>query len=261
MAALLVALAVMGVLLSVALPVWETAARREKEAELIFRGEQYARAVALFQQRFGGAFPPNVDALVTERVLRKKYLDPITGKDFEVITPASAIAGSPVPGGAAGLLAGAAGAQGAARTGGAGARQGGGAAVAGRGTAATGAGRGAFTPLTLRGGGAGPGQVGASAGVLGVRSTSTERSLRVYNGAETYDQWLFIGTQSSGVAGGGAEGADTPGIGPGGRGGADDGRGGRGGRGGRADGRGGRGGEGLGGLRQGGGGGRGGRGF
>ena len=38
MAALLVSIAVMGILMSVALPAWRQAARREKEAELVFRG-------------------------------------------------------------------------------------------------------------------------------------------------------------------------------------------------------------------------------
>ena len=49
MAALLVALAVMAVLMSVALPVWRHEAQREKEAELVFRGQQYVRAIRLFQ--------------------------------------------------------------------------------------------------------------------------------------------------------------------------------------------------------------------
>ena len=65
MAALLVGLFVMGVLATVAMPVWTQAARREKEAELVFRGEQYARAVGLFQRKMGpGTLPPNLDLLV-----------------------------------------------------------------------------------------------------------------------------------------------------------------------------------------------------
>ena len=44
----------MAVALSVALPAWRTMTQREKEAELVFRGEQYARAIALFQ-RFADA--------------------------------------------------------------------------------------------------------------------------------------------------------------------------------------------------------------
>ena len=49
MAALLVTLAIMTILLSIAMPVWRHEAQREKEAELVFRGEQYARAIALFR--------------------------------------------------------------------------------------------------------------------------------------------------------------------------------------------------------------------
>ena len=56
MAALLVAMSIMAIAMSVALPVWHTAMQREKEAELIFRGQQYARAVMLYQRRFPGAF-------------------------------------------------------------------------------------------------------------------------------------------------------------------------------------------------------------
>src|SRR5436190_10959605 len=85
MVALLVLMAVMAVAMTVALPAWSTMARREREAELVFRGEQYARAIALFQRKYAGAFPPTVDVLITEHVLRKKYKDPITNEDFQTI--------------------------------------------------------------------------------------------------------------------------------------------------------------------------------
>ena len=57
MAALLVSLAVMTVLMSVAMPVWRHEAQREKEAELVFRGEQYARAIDLYQRKIGPELP------------------------------------------------------------------------------------------------------------------------------------------------------------------------------------------------------------
>src|SRR5262249_6674099 len=86
MAALLVALSVMAVLMTAAMPVWKQATRREQEEELIFRGQQYARAIGLFQRRAGpGVLPPNVDALVQGHFLRKKYKDPITGDDFDLV--------------------------------------------------------------------------------------------------------------------------------------------------------------------------------
>lgn len=54
MAALLVSIAVMGILMSALIPVWTTAVQREREAELVFRGEQYARAIGLFQRKYAG---------------------------------------------------------------------------------------------------------------------------------------------------------------------------------------------------------------
>jgi type II secretory pathway pseudopilin PulG len=89
MAALLIALAIMAILLTVAMPVWRQEARREREAELVFRGEQYARAVALFRFKnanIPNAFPPSIDSLVQGRFLRKKYKDPMTKDgEFELI--------------------------------------------------------------------------------------------------------------------------------------------------------------------------------
>jgi len=89
MAALLVAMSVMAVLLSTALPVFQTMGRREREAELVFRGEQYARAIGLFQRKYGNALPPDLDVLLRERFLRKTYKDPITGGDFQLLGPGS----------------------------------------------------------------------------------------------------------------------------------------------------------------------------
>ena len=105
MAALLVTLAVMSVLLSAALPAWRHEAQREKEAELVFRGEQYARAVALYRAKNQNAFPPSVDVLVQGKFLRKKYLDPVTNKDFDLIgagTQMPANPGTPAAGGTRG---------------------------------------------------------------------------------------------------------------------------------------------------------------
>ena len=85
MAALLVGLSVMAVLMSMALPVWTTFNKREREAELIWRGQQYARAIGLFQRKYANTYPPNVDLLVEQKFLRKKYKDPITNEDFQMI--------------------------------------------------------------------------------------------------------------------------------------------------------------------------------
>src|SRR5436190_15330644 len=94
MVALLVLMAVMAVALTAALPAWSTLARREREAELVFRGEQYARAITLFQRKYAGTFPPTLDVLVQERFLRKKYKDPIANDDFQPVAVGQAVAGA-----------------------------------------------------------------------------------------------------------------------------------------------------------------------
>jgi type II secretory pathway pseudopilin PulG len=87
MAVLLAGLAIMGIAWTVLVPVWKQAVQREKEAELIFRAGQYARAVALYQRKYANAFPPNVEVLMREKFLRKKYKDPITNGDFRYLSP------------------------------------------------------------------------------------------------------------------------------------------------------------------------------
>ena len=103
MAALLIAMSIMAVMMTVVMPVWKHAAQREKEEELVFRGQQYARAIGLFQRKFANAYPPNIDVLVDQKFLRKKFKDPITNDDFVPLRgragaparPAAAVALSP----------------------------------------------------------------------------------------------------------------------------------------------------------------------
>src|SRR5436305_13907705 len=96
MAVLLVTLSVMAILLSVAMPVWKHTSQREKETELVFRGQQYVHAIALFQRKHGpGVLPPNIDALMAEHYLRKKFKDPITNDDFLILTQGQATPAAP----------------------------------------------------------------------------------------------------------------------------------------------------------------------
>jgi len=85
MAALLVSMSAMCLMISVALPMWRTSIRREREAELVFRGEQYVRAIVLFKRKYAGTFPPSIDVLLHERFLRRRYLDPITNEAFQLL--------------------------------------------------------------------------------------------------------------------------------------------------------------------------------
>ncbi|MES1257904.1 MAG: hypothetical protein ABUS51_05725 [Acidobacteriota bacterium] len=75
--------ATIAILLYTQLPRVAFEAQRDKEQLLIDRGEQYSRAVQLFVRKFN-RFPPDVAALENTsnlRFLRKKYKDPMTGKD------------------------------------------------------------------------------------------------------------------------------------------------------------------------------------
>ena len=87
MAVLLAGIAIMGIVWTMVVPVWKQQIQREKEAELIFRAGQYARAVALYQRKYANAFPPNVDVLLKEKFLRKKYKDPVTNREFRYLSP------------------------------------------------------------------------------------------------------------------------------------------------------------------------------
>lgn len=201
MAALLVSIGVMMLLMSVAMPVWRHQAQREKEAELIFRGEQYARAVNHYQRKMGpGNFPQSIDVLVQQRFLRKKYKDPMTEDgEFDIIPVGGATqpGQSPQP-------------------------------QPGRGTP------GAPRPPQTR---PSPGQPGAQVGspfsggqsalgIMGVRSKSKETAIRIYKGGGThYNEWSFVFANVSNRPGGpggvgrpGGPGQPGPVIGPGGRG-------------------------------------------
>jgi len=83
---LLVVISIMSIGLLVAVPVWETQIQREREEELIFRGNQYVEAVRLFQMKFPGRFPETLDELFEEKCLRKLFKDPITREgDWDII--------------------------------------------------------------------------------------------------------------------------------------------------------------------------------
>jgi type II secretory pathway pseudopilin PulG len=79
---LLFAITLLIIGLLIAVPVWQTQIQREKEAELIFRGNQYAEAIRLFQLKKPGTFPRTMDELIEEKCIRRLYSDPMT-KDGE----------------------------------------------------------------------------------------------------------------------------------------------------------------------------------
>jgi type II secretory pathway pseudopilin PulG len=88
---LLLAIALAGTALALAGTFWSTDARREKELELLFVGDQFRQAIAAYYDEVPAGqahrFPAQLEDLLqdrrwptTRRHLRRIYLDPMTGK-------------------------------------------------------------------------------------------------------------------------------------------------------------------------------------
>jgi type II secretory pathway pseudopilin PulG len=191
MAALLVGMSVMAIMMSVAMPTWSHMIRREKEEELLFRGTQYARAINQYQRKFANASPASLDVLIEQRLLRKKFKDPLSpNKDGEFqMLYLSTRAGGP---------------QGTTGTGRSGA--------IGPGMAS---GRGGASAIGAGGSGTDT-QSGStystspSGGIVGVASKNTGTSIKIYKGKTKYDEWQFVGMEQSQQAGPGAGGRGGP---------------------------------------------------
>jgi type II secretory pathway pseudopilin PulG len=92
---LLLAVALAGVALAAAGTLWSTTAKRDKESELLFVGDQFRRAIGSYYEGTPGAkrYPRKFEDLledkrlaVTRRHLRQVYADPMTGKaDWELV--------------------------------------------------------------------------------------------------------------------------------------------------------------------------------
>jgi type II secretory pathway pseudopilin PulG len=209
MAALLVTIAIMAVLMTMAMPTWRQQGRREKEAELIFRAGQYVHAIELYKRKTANTFPPNIDVLIKGRFLRKKFTDPMTKNgEFRLLTPQELNAtpsrilnpgGGPLGAGqqTGGTTSGRAGATDN--------RLGSGTALTGQGLGSS----GSTTPMTP---GASPDSGGAnSSGTTGfggtsafggqngnvqvgpiaaVASRSTDQSIRIFKGRDHYNEWI-----------------------------------------------------------------------
>jgi len=93
--AALVMVMIMGILLGVTGQSMRIIMQREKEKELIFRGLQYRDAIERWYTKKGVATIPlkDINALLKDnrtpsgdRLIRQLYKDPMTGKDFKVIS-------------------------------------------------------------------------------------------------------------------------------------------------------------------------------
>jgi len=182
-----------------------TEGRREKEADMIWRGEQYQRAILLYFRKFG-KYPTKIDDLTKQtngvRFLRQAYTDPMNKEDgswrFIYVGPNGQLIGSlrPTtllqnalsPQGTAGLSLLTGGAQSTIGAPGAGTNslQAPGAATTGQQQpSANNANPLESQPQPLTGAVLG-------GNIIGVGSKVKRPSLKVYMGGDTYEQWEFI---------------------------------------------------------------------
>jgi type II secretory pathway pseudopilin PulG len=197
-------LAILVLSLAVAAPRIKQALQRDREVEAIHRGKQYVRAVQLYYRKFH-AYPPNLDALEKTdnvRFLRKRYIDPITGKDDwtpilfgqNKVPTTMGFFGQPL-----------------AIT-----------SVAGTGPGGTGSGSSVSGSSAISNedpvaGGASPdstgGQTLGGAGIIGFSIPSAKQSILVYKKQDHFNKWEFVydPIQDSGLNRGGGGGATAGG--------------------------------------------------
>jgi len=155
LAILVMVIAIMAIMMAAAVEIVSFQAQREKEAELIFRGQQYVEGIRLYRKKYG-RYPMRMKELweADPKVLRRKWTDPITGSDnWGIVFQGQEGRELTVP------------------------------PQAGRGATPT------RTPVFERGREDEGEKVGP---IIGVYSKSTETSIKVYEGRTQYDMWKFV---------------------------------------------------------------------
>jgi len=160
-------IALMSILMAVAVQTVDFQMRREREAELIFRGEQYVEAIRLYRMKYG-RYPMRMKEIweANPRVVRKQWKDPITdsenwgliflGQEGRRIGAENPLGGTPSPT-----------------------------------QTVTYEGSGLDRGERDDGGMTGPD--GEKIGpIVGVHSTSCDDSIKIYEGRTTYCEWQFV---------------------------------------------------------------------
>jgi type II secretory pathway pseudopilin PulG len=172
-----------------------TQIKRDRENELVRRGNQYVRAIQLYYRKYG-RFPANVEQLENTnniRYLRRRYIDPITGKDEWRLIRFGQAKPKQLPAWQKG-------------------KSGGGitsaSAMSSTGTGVSGTGSAGSSPgssVSSSGGGSsigvnasdiskplsGSSSIG-SGGIVGVSSTSEKTGLKEIDGKKKYNEWEFV---------------------------------------------------------------------
>jgi type II secretory pathway pseudopilin PulG len=173
-------IAVMSIMMMAAVEIVSFQRQREREAELIFRGEQYVEAIRLYKQKYG-RYPMRMKELweADPRVLRRKWKDPITDSEewgLVFLGQEGQQVGGPGSGSRSPL---------------------GDTQPQRTQTPAIGDRPGNEGGLGGRGERVGP--------IIGVHSLSTEASIKVYKGRTQYDEWRFVYSENEGREGQGAQ--------------------------------------------------------
>ena len=214
--AILVMMTLMIIAATAVAPMLATQIKRQREEELLHRGTEYAKAIRRFYRKFG-RYPTSVEQLENTnnfRFLRKRYKDPITGKDdwkfihfgeaknpLNLFGAASSGTGSSVTGtgGVSSPGFGTPPTQPAPGT------------PAGQPAAGTGTTGQAGQPTT--GGSSSPGKTFGGGPIIGVASPSEAASLKELQGKTHYDEWEFVYDPRFDRQAAGAGGAQLPGMG------------------------------------------------
>jgi type II secretory pathway pseudopilin PulG len=170
--------------------------KRDREEEMIHRGVQYSRAVQHYFKKFG-RYPNRIEDLEdtnSYRSLRKRYKDPITGKDFKPLrmTDVQMSFPSGAPGG--GLPPPSGGPGGVVQDPNSVPDQSG--SDASGGDQSNPAGTGANGQTQQAGSSTGSNQLTSQTfgggAIVGVASTSKDKTIREFNKKDHYNQWQFI---------------------------------------------------------------------
>jgi len=210
--ALIVAIALILLALSVAAADVATSLRREREAESVRRANQFVRAIRLYYTKFGH-YPGSLEQLENTnniRYLRKRFVDPLTGKDdWRLIAPGQNqttvkgffgedLEGIPAAGlgAASGLQANASGnaatANGTSTSGASGTSDSSNSSGFGFGNS-SGSGASGSSGLGSASDMKSSGTGGSSSGpLMGIGSSATGKSILVVNGQTTYETWEFL---------------------------------------------------------------------
>jgi len=194
--AVMLAVTLLLVAMSIEIPRIAQQIKREKEEELVHRGKDYATAVKRFVHKNGGRYPLSVEQLEDTnhiRFLRKRYKDPMTGEsDWKMVHVGEAQINIPTPkpglSGPGGTNPGLFGTNSP------------GTNNPPPGTAqlnpnAGGSTFGQSTPGgtgTLQTSNIGNGQTVGGGQIIGVASTSKKQSIKEFNDKDHYDEWYFV---------------------------------------------------------------------